>query len=183
MTEPVMSRFLRLGCVFLSVATAAPAIADQVYRHVDKDGVVHYSDQPPSKTSKPVKLPPLQVVSPVALPDSTSTPDRTSKPAPRNIAVSVSSPQPDETFRGVDGTLPVSVSLSPGLPEGYGLFYLLDGNPQNTEAVQASSYTLTGVERGQHLVTVVVVDPRGSEVARSEPVIVHMKPPRVNMVR
>ena len=175
-----MTRFPILVCSLLTSLVAAPVLADKVYRHVDENGVVHYTDQPPSKTSRPVELPPLQVVSPVALPEPAPSEAPRAAARRQDVAISVLSPAPDETFRGADRTLPVNVSLKPGLPEGYGLFYLLDGNPQNSEAVRASSYLLTGVERGQHMVTVVVVDPRGTEVARTQPVIVHMKPPTVN---
>lgn len=176
-----MTRFL--SCLLLAAASAS-VYAAEVYKHVDKDGVVHYSDQPPTKNAKPVVLPPIQVVSPpsrppMALPD-TPLPDMTGG-AP--LSARIVSPSPDETFRGDDRRLAVAVSLDRPLPEGYGLRYLLDGAAQNPEPTRALNFTLEGVERGEHLISVVTVNASGKEVGRAAPVIVHMKPPMVQMTR
>lgn len=178
---------LVLGCVALTVLVATTARAAEVYRHVDKDGVVHYSDQPPSKGAKPIVLPPIQVVGPLGSPPAASSPavsvvepDLTGS-AP--MSVSIMSPTPDETFRGDDRLLPVSVRMNQPLPEGYGLLYLLDGTAQNQEPTRALNYTLEGVERGEHMVAVATVNASGREIARTAPVIVHMKPPTVRLTQ
>ena len=69
------------------------------------------------------------------------------------------------------------------LPEGYGLLYLLDGTAQNGKPTRALNYSLEGVERGEHMVTVVTVNASGKEVGRAAPVIVHMKPPTVQLIQ
>jgi hypothetical protein len=173
----------------LTVPTS-PAGAADVYRHVDENGVTTYSDKPPTKGAKPIVLPPIQVVGPVggrptAGPASSSTataaqPDLTGG-AP--LSVSIMSPSPDETFRGDDRLLPVSIGMNQPLPEGYGLLYMLDGTAQNASPTRALNYTLQGVERGEHMVTVATVDASGKEVARTAPVIVHMKPPTVRLTQ
>ena len=181
-------RILSLPALVLGVTLAAPAGATEVYRHVDKDGVVHYSDQPPTKGAKPVVLPPIQVVGPVGgRPAAGSAPaaaplepDLTGS-AP--LSVSIMSPTPDQTLRGDDRLLPVSVRMNQPLPAGHGLLYLLDGSAQNPEPTRALNFTLTGVERGEHMVAVATVDASGKEVARTAPVIVHIKPPTVQLIQ
>lgn len=182
------SRFLSWSALTLWLSLAATAGAAEVYRHVDKEGVVHYSDQPPAKGAKPIVLPPIQVVGPVggrptagsAAAAAATEPDLTGS-AP--LSVSIMSPTPDQTFRADDRLLPVSVRMNQPLPEGHGLLYLLDGTAQNTEPTRALNFTLNGVERGEHMIAVATVDASGKEVARTAPVIVHMKPPTVQIIQ
>lgn len=170
-----------LGLGLLACSLCASA---QVYRYIDPDGVVHYTDQPPEKGARPVDLPPLQVIGPTPQVDLSGE-SRTALPEPKQPAVTlrITAPGPEQTFRGDDRRLMVNVALDRPLPEGFGLLYLLDGSPQNRTATRTLSYVLEGVERGEHLISVVAVDARGREVSRTAPVIVHMKPPTVNMVR
>ena len=183
---PMSSALLGLA---LAVLTCTAGAAD-VYRHVDENGVTIYSDKPPTKGAKPIVLPPIQVVGPVGgQPTAGSSsgdaaaaaqPDLTGG-AP--LSVSIMSPSPDETFRGDDRQLPVSIRMNQPLPEGYGLLYMIDGTAQNAAPTRALNYTLTGVERGEHMVTVATVNASGKEVARTAPVIVHMKPPTVQLTQ
>lgn len=185
-----MARFRLLAMFGVAMAIAAGAHATDVYKTVDANGTVHYTDQPPSKTAKPVVLPPIQVVGPPASSRSGATsipspavpagPDMTGG-AP--LSVSIVSPAPDETFRTDSRVLPVSVRMNQPLPEGYGLLYLLDGTAQNGKPTRALNYSLEGVERGEHMVTVVTVNASGKEVGRAAPVIVHMKPPTVQLIQ
>lgn len=167
-------------CLLAFVGSLIPAwdVAAEVYRHVDKNGVVHYSDQPPTRDAKPVVLPPIQVIGPIGAGSDASLDQAFTAAAPA-YKLSIVSPAADETFRGDDRRLPVSVSMDQPLPDGFGLLYLLDGSAQNTPAVRSLNYTLDGVERGEHLISVAMVDATGREVARAAPVIVHMKPPTV----
>ena len=55
-----MRTALALVLLFSAVSGFA---ADSVYRWVDKDGVIHYGGQPPSKDAKPAALPEIQTYS------------------------------------------------------------------------------------------------------------------------
>ncbi|MGH8516931.1 MAG: DUF4124 domain-containing protein [Panacagrimonas sp.] len=174
--------------VLIGSLASTATLAAEVYRHVDQDGVVHYSDQPPTKGAKPIVLPPIQVVGPLGGPTAGSSPAAAAVVDPdmtgaAPLSVSIMSPTADETFRGDDRLLPVSVRMNQPLPDGYGLLYLLDGAAQNAEPTRALNHTLEGVERGEHTVVVATVDGSGREVARTAPVIVHMKPPTVQLTQ
>lgn len=170
--------------ILIPTLLCLPAQAE-VYRYVDPQGVVHYTDQPPSKDARPAKLPPLQVIGPTPTPGPSADGGVSELPkvpqAP--VELRITAPAPEQTFRGDDRRLMVNVALDRPLPEGYGLLYMLDGSPQNTQATRTLSYVLEGVERGEHLVSVAAVDARGREVARTAPVIVHMKPPTVRLTQ
>jgi hypothetical protein len=54
--------------------------------------------------------------------------------------------------------------------------YYLDGTAQGSPT-PATSYQLTGVERGEHHVSVGAVDSSGKELGRSDAVTIYAKPP------
>lgn len=185
-----MALFRLLAMFGVAVAFAGPAVATDVYKTVDANGVIHYTDQAPSKTARPVVLPPIQVVGPprgssvsAFPPASSAGSSGTDMTGEAPLSVSIVSPAPDETFRTDDRVLPVSVRMNQPLPEGYGLLYMLDGTAQNAKATRALNYSLEGVERGEHMITVVTVNASGKEIGRAAPVIVHMKPPTVQLTQ
>ncbi|MGQ0622382.1 MAG: DUF4124 domain-containing protein [Panacagrimonas sp.] len=168
-----------VALALILLATAIDGVAGEVYRYVDKDGVVHYTDRPPTPDSEPIKLRPVQTIGIPAPPAAASAKTTPATSSPK-IGIIIVSPAADETLRGDDGILAVSVRLDPPLPEGVGLRFLLDGNAQNTEATRSLSHHFQGVERGSHLVGVSAVDAAGHELGRAAPVLVHMKPPTVD---
>lgn len=154
---------------------------DEVYRWVDKAGVVHYGAQPPSKDAKPATLPQLQTyssrASTKALPVSPL--DAATKPlaAVGIKEMRILSPVQDEIFRDPTGSVNVSVAVLPGLPEGAGVLFYLDGAAKNSKPSASTSMTIGGVERGEHSVTAAVVDMSGKELMRAPAVTFHNKPP------
>lgn len=159
---------------FIALVLCAATVQADVYRWVDRDGVVHYGDRPQAADAKPAQLPPLQTYpagSAPPLPDTTAA-----APAARP-SVSISSPAPDETIRENSGQLGVRVEAR--LQPGQGLLYYLDGVAQNASPTPSTAFMLTGVERGEHSISVAVVDAGGTELGRSEAVTVHFKPPSV----
>lgn len=168
----------------LALASAHPAGA-QVYRYVDANGVIHYTDKPPEGTgAKPVPLPPLQTYKAGAAPPPSAFGSAPAKPAQSESAqampssrfgVTITSPTPEETFRDGSSDLSVAVSVMPGLVDGFGLIYYIDGAAFNREPLMQTSVSVGAMERGVHVFEVALVDRGGKEVARSAPVTVHMK--------
>jgi hypothetical protein len=166
--------------LLLLCLVAVSAFADDVYRWVGPDGVVHYADHPPAAGAAPAQLPPLQTFDPQQVagghpltPADSSTPAASFKPR-------IVRPQNKETFRDGQRTLTVSL-VDPPTP-GVGLVYYLDGKALNSEPISAPDFTLSDVERGEHSIQVAAVDSAGKEFARSDTVVVYMMPPRVGMV-
>lgn len=166
---------LRFALVLAALSFSALA-ADEVYRWVDKQGVVHYGAQPPNKDAKPVTLPPLQTYKAGSKAPLPAAPPP--KPAVAEIKeVRVTAPVQDEIFRDPAGVVNVSVAVVPGLPEGAGVVFYLDGAPKNARPSPLLSMSFTGVERGEHSVSAAVVDLTGKELARAPPVTFHARPP------
>lgn len=172
----VLSLVLALG----GAIPGMPAFAgDPVYRWVDKDGVIHYGSRPPDKDARPASLPNLQTYSPQSggrLP-SILEPAASSKPSPLIREVRVLSPVQDEIFRDPSSPISVSISVQPGLPEGAGVIFYLDGAAKNARPINGTSMSFGSVNRGEHTVTAAVVDASGKELMRAPPVTFHSKPP------
>ncbi len=163
------------------VLSLAASAGDPVYRWVDKAGVIHYGAQPPNKDAKPATLPEIQTYSsrggnrPIAAIAAAA-----SKPAAGPIQeMRILSPVQDEVFRDGQGIVNVAVAVLPGLPEGAGVIFYLDGAAKNAKPSPSTSTSFTSVERGEHTVTAAVVDASGRELKRAPPVVFHSKPPSV----
>jgi hypothetical protein len=91
------------------------------------------------------------------------------------VRVSVVSPVSEETIHDNTGRLLVSVAITNGdaLAKGGAIRVLLDGRPHGVEA-RATSFAVEGVERGEHLLQVQVVDATGNVIASSESVKFYM---------
>ena len=168
---------MRILLVLLLLAPALVAAKEPVYKWVDENGVIHYTDKPPSENATPAKLPPLQTYKGGTAPPNLQKFDKpTSKGTTSSAQIQVVTPSRDETFRGGERVVPVAVMVTPQLEPGQKLIYLLDGTPQSRPTTD-TSYALTGVDRGSHTVSVALVDENGTELATSMGVTFHVKPP------
>lgn len=167
---------LTIAAALISLSAGA---GDEVYRWVDKDGVIHYGAQPPNKDAKPAALPDIQTYSHrannKALP---VTPVDASIKAVAGVKeLRILAPVQDEIFRDPQAGIGVSVAVVPALPPGTGIVFYLDGAAKNVRPSASTSTTFNGVERGEHTVVAAVVDATGKELSRSPPVTFHSKPP------
>lgn len=169
---------MRILIVSLLVLMASVASAkDEVYKWVDANGVVHYTDKPPTDNAEPAKLPPLQTYKGTPPPDLR----RFDKPVPGGkpagaLQIDLVTPAHDETFRSGERAVPVAVVVTPPLKEGQRLIYLLDGTPAGTPTAD-TSFAFTDVDRGSHTAAVTAVDAAGNTLGSSTSVTFHMKPP------
>lgn len=170
-----MKRALTLLIAGLAATTAVDA--QQIYRWVDRDGVVHYADQPGAPDAKPVEY--------IARPaDSTDTsevdegstdearPSRTGRVA--YTSVSITSPEPEQVFFGGDDPVDVSIDVDPELQNGDRVAVFLDGK-RLTDNLRGNSYQIPAPARGSHFVRVAVLDSTGRLVQQSTAVTFHVR--------
>ncbi|MGH8504664.1 MAG: DUF4124 domain-containing protein, partial [Stenotrophobium sp.] len=134
----------RLACLLLMM-TCLPALAGTVYRYVDKNGEVHFTDHPPSSHARPFK--PEQNFSLSRAPGSPSPPLQ-SPP----FGVRFNTPSPGQTYPAA-GDIRVSVSVMPGLAKGFGIVFRVDGQPQNRKPVPNIRTVLKKIPSGTHEIT------------------------------
>jgi Domain of unknown function (DUF4124) len=147
-----------LLCLVCSLALAAT-----VYRWVDDDGVVHYSDQPHANAEK------MQVHA--AQTYKSATPDAAGGGGGSSSSSSASSspyrgcaimqPQDGQAYANVD-SLTVTVQTDPQLHQGDKVYMMIDGQAVNGGAPTGSQFVLSPVERGTHTAQAQVKDAGGA---------------------
>ena len=188
-----MNKWLLAVCLFWSASQAGP-----VYRWVDENGQVNYSDRP-GPDAVPMELPTdatlpdagLSATAPGAGPHSTapeaglsstapnaglSTPatrpsaDGTaSAPAAAYESLAVIQPAPHETLWGTAGAVQVAIEISPGLKPPHRFGLYLDGALTDLRT-RATRFGVADVHRGEHTLRAVVLDEEGDELLQSAPV-------------
>lgn len=143
---------------WLAVVLLLPALAladTVVYRWVDKNGVVHYSDQPHPGAVK-VNLSAPAVVN-FKTPPASSVPQPPAQaPAAASAPtyqIAILAPSDGTTLRPADNEVPVRVSVQPPLGPAVQLQYALDGKPAGPPT-SATDVMLQNVYRGTHVLTV-----------------------------
>lgn len=161
--------------------SAVPSSAQEIYRVVDEDGNVTYTDRKPDDGSDPMDLPELSVVEPGKLGDpevvgageSAGEPARSDREEAPNLAFRITSPGQEDTIWNTAMQLPVQLELGVDIPPGAQIVIFLDGQPQ--QAIQSTSTTLEGVERGPHELRAELQTASGRVLARTEPVTFFMR--------
>ena len=169
-------RFAFIGLT-LSLLASTYAAAAEIYKTVDKDGRVTYSDTPPVNTNaKPIELKSINTTPPPIV-----TPNNTAVNAPGSIQddktyeLKILAPANGTTLMANERSITISVSLNQSLQNADVFAYKIDGNilTKTTE----SSFTLNEPPRGEHSLTVDVVDSEGNTLAQSDATtIVVMRP-------
>lgn len=174
---------VRSVATILALLLIAPAFAEgEIYKVVDENGNVIYTDQRPSAGAEPMDLPELSIIKtdpPPAAPDPSAGEGEAGDEAltPREMRrlfrdFRILQPQPEETFWGTENQVTVSWgSDNPIPPELSGRLYV-NGQPQDVGA--AGSATLT-LERGEHQVYVELLDARKRRIAATDTVTFFIK--------
>ncbi len=156
------SIFILLGLL------ATAAVSADVWRWVDDDGVVHFSDTPRQgaeriDVSESTRTTGARIYQSTT-PSNADEPETPTEQAFKYESLSISSPGAEETLWNIEGTLSVSLSLSPGLQAGHQVRVYFNGEPR---LVNSTSFTIDEVYRGVHNLQAEVLDATGRMMIRS----------------
>lgn len=161
-----MNKWLIAVWLLGSAAQAVP-----VYRWVDENGQVNYSDRPGAGAvliDVPTNAP-----SPNAGPAAPPLPPQAVVPQPAAAAgyatLEVLEPAPRDTLWGTGGKVGIAIGISPDLQPGHRVELYLDGERVGL-AGRATRFEIEAVPRGEHTVRAVVLDAADRELLRSAPV-------------
>lgn len=151
-----------------------------VYKWVDENGVVHYSDQPHADAQK-VQVPGAQTykateAAPAAPPGMPQPPAVASPPAYAGCAIA--QPTEDQVLLGID-SLTIIVRTDPALHPGDKVYLTMDGQPLNGGAPTGSQYLLTPVDRGTHVLQAVVRNSDGGLQCQTPGITFNVRQPSV----
>lgn len=178
---------LLVTLALLSLLLTASPLQAQVYKVVDENGNVTYTDRPPAEGARPVDLPPLSVVEAPSYPKAKGTggtegaaaeeeiPLRTLRRMFRNFAIT--SPEPEESIWNPEQPIIVSWSVSRPLQQGMSVTVSVDGFQK--EKTRETIVTVDGLERGAHTITAVLMDKQNRRIATAEPVTFYVRRPSV----
>jgi Domain of unknown function (DUF4124) len=174
-----MRRLLFTLMTAASLAGAVAAASTTVYKWVDEDGVVHYSDQPHPNAQK-LQLEGVQTYKPTDQPFSGGIAPAQISPAADTgyKGCSIQQPSQDQTLENTDQVV-VSVSTDPGTRPGDQIFATLDGAAVNNGAATGNSFSLSSLDRGEHTLAAQVRDSTGQVLCQTPSVTFYVHQPSV----
>jgi len=179
-----MIRAISATAVFLlSVSTIQAA---DIWKVVDEDGNVVYTDQPPKDGSKPMDLPELSIIE-TDIQDIQTPAGEGEVKAPTSGELRklyrdfrITRPLPEETFWGTANTVVVTWSSQTPLTPDLNVRLFVDGKAQAAPASGGVSLTL---ERGEHKVFAELRDARNRRIMRTGTVTFFVKQHSANFNR
>ncbi|MDX2429162.1 MAG: DUF4124 domain-containing protein [Xanthomonadales bacterium] len=180
MKTAIYMRFITI-LVVLSLALMASPLMAQVYKTVDKDGNVTFTDQPPADGSKPIKLAPISVIEAPAY--EKAPPADVGAEKEMSLAdvrrsfrdFAIVSPQSEESVWKPDGPIAIAWSAGSALQEGMQVEIYLDGRMHTATTQQM--VPVVGMDRGEHSVYAVLKDSKKRVIATTEPVVFFVRQP------
>jgi hypothetical protein len=172
---------MRIALILLGLAVTLVAQAQEIYRWVDKNGVVHYSDQPDSPNAELIN-----VIEPNAYEAQASAPgaDRGSGGAGERedetspyASLSIVSPTPEQVFFGADAVVNVVADLQGTLQPEHSVVFFLNGNRNPADGL---STDFSGLARGTYTLRASILDGDGRPVITSQQSTFHVRQPSVN---
>ena len=163
---------MRVIQILLLMVSAA--VHAEVYKSINADGEVVYSDQP-GRGAERVQMPAL----PSYTPQPVRTLSRSTRPAVQQINYehfTLSSPVNEATVRNNLGSVQIATALTPALMSslGHSIQYYLDGVAYGA-AIDSTTLTLTNVDRGEHRLSASVLDASGNVLISTSETTVFIK--------
>lgn len=154
------AKHMRLIISVLLLVLLNPAIAETVYKTVDENGNVIFTDKPSEEAEK-VKIQDLENTI------DNPNPAKYKPSAPKSDAVSfsyesltVTSPENGAGIRSNNGSVSISLSIEPNIRPGHKVIIMMDGKQVGT----GFAVSLQNVDRGTHTITAKVVDGEGKSL-------------------
>ncbi|MGH8587676.1 MAG: DUF4124 domain-containing protein [Gammaproteobacteria bacterium] len=156
---------------------SAASPAAEVYRWVDPDGNIQYSDQP-RPNAQVIRIPNAPAAAAPAPPPA-AAPAPTDPAAPKFAGydkIAVVNPPNDGTVWDNSGNVSIEIAVAPALQGtlGHKLVVLLNGQPLG-EPMAATSFTVTNLDRNTYTLQARIVDAGGEVLGESPPSVFHMK--------
>lgn len=172
---------MRSILILAGLAVSLAAASQEIYRWVDKNGVVHFSDQPGAPNAELITvLEPNVSDAPEAEPASAAVASR-SEPdepdVPPYDSLSIVSPTPDQVFFGADAVVTATAELGGTLQPDHSVVFFLNGNRHEASGLSAEFGNLA---RGSYFLRASILDQAGRPVITSQQISFHVRQPSIN---
>ena len=150
----------RMLLVLAALAAASTCLAQTMYRWVDAQGVVHFSDTP-QPGAQAIPLPSAQTYRAPPVPAAPLAATSPAPAAPTGYqSCAITQPAADADLFAPEA-LNISVQVVPSLHPGDQLSVTFDGTTLPASASGAMNFELSSPERGTHTITAVVLSADG----------------------
>ena len=175
------TRFLLLALCLPALLAQAQESKVEMWMWKDANGVVHYSDVPgPGAKKVGIDVAPAQ---PDTAPARQATPPPGAEQEPVQAtsyeSLQIVSPANEASYFDADALVDVQIESDPALMDGDTLHLYLDGKRVGNSG-DATSYSLSSIDRGAHTLVAVIFDAQAKEKIRSAQVVFFMKQNTIN---
>ncbi len=174
---------MRSILILAGLAVSLAAASQDIYRWVDEDGVVHYSDQPGSdsavliQTIEPNIIDAAESSSSVAVSSGGDDDGPREPDVPPYESLSIVSPTPDQVFFGADAVVSATLELDGTLRSDHSVVFFLNGNRHEATGL---SMDFSELARGSYFLRASILDQAGRPVLSSQQVSFHVRQPSIN---
>lgn len=174
---------MRILLVLAGLTLSLVAQPQEIYRWVDKNGQVHYADQPGSPNAERVILAePNSYESEPSFGDSapagSAAQDTDADGTAPYESLAIVQPTHDQVFFGADATVVVIAELGGTLRPDHTVVFFVNGNRR--PAGFGLSLELQNLNRGSHFLRAAVLDQNGEPVITSQQITFHIRQPSIN---
>jgi len=159
---------MRIFLLIIGISMAVSVQAEAVYKSVDEDGNVIYTDAPTSDAEK-IQLKNVQPIETAPVESTESVPDQ--EPQENTYTkLEITSPKEGDSIYDNSGIINISLTVVPALKarEGDKLVLHMDG--QQIDESKRNQFNLNGIEPGRHRFVAVIINKEEKELKRSTPV-------------
>jgi hypothetical protein len=161
---------------------AAGSLQAEIYKTVDENGNVVYTDRAPAEGAKAMDLPGLSIIEMIrSEPKDTPAPVADDQDAVTSIRelrrgyrdFSISQPVAEETYWGTGGEVALAWDTRYRLQPGMTVTFYVDGVAQ--EPTTAEAITVSRLDRGAHTVYAELMDARHRKIATADSVTFYIQ--------
>lgn len=165
----IANKALLILCLLLTFHGAYAA----VYKTVDKEGNVSYSDSP-DKSAEELDLPPVPVINISPSPHLNLTPKQEKKQGQWTYTqLTIKKPQSNATIRNNAGNISVALLIDPPLRESDTI--LLKSNGKEVGRGRSNTLAITQMNRGSHALQAIIINANGEILSSSETITFHLQ--------
>lgn len=156
--------------IVLSASLSSQQTLAEVYKRVDENGKVIFSDQP-ADDAEAVEIKDVNTAQPVKARSSLVEDDNEEA---AEYSVSITSPKDEQLFPNRLSPFTVSTKVSPALQEGHRLRLKIDGK---THSISVGSFTVSKLDLGEHTLVVEIIDASDTVITRSSAISIFARNP------
>ncbi len=166
---------MRILLILAGLALSLAAASQEIYRWVDKNGQVHYSDQPDSPNAELITVIESNTyesadTAQASSPGSTEESDDAGDSSYGSLTIV--QPSPDQVFFGSDAVVPVAAEPDAPLQPDHSVVFFLNGERRNADGL---GMELSGLSRGSYFLRASILDERGNPVISSSQMTFHVR--------